>query len=60
MPAMKILQRTQEKQLDINKIGKPLNTPLCPSKNYRCPKIYVHLAVGHRKSNWISTRLVNL
>ena len=45
MPAMKILQRTQEKQLDITKIGKPLNTPLCPSKNYRRPKIYVHLAV---------------
>lgn len=45
MPGMKILQRTQEKQLDINKIGKPLNTPLCPSKNYRRRKLYVHLAV---------------
>ena len=45
MAGMKILQRTQEKQLDINKIGKPLNTSFCPSKNYRRPKIYVHLAV---------------
>ena len=47
MPGMKILQRTQEKQLVINNTGKPLNTPHCPNRNYmyRSPKIYVHLAV---------------
>ena len=45
MLGMKILQRKQEKQLDINKTGKPLNTTHCPNRNYRSPKIYVDLAV---------------
>ena len=56
MLGMKILQRTREKQLDINKIGKPLNTPFCPSKNYRHPKIYVHLAVF---TQWVANTLLN-